>query len=135
MSTYNPFALINGEYGGMQSLDAFAAGPIAAGAAAGIGTAIVGKGIDILGEYVRQRLGMPTSIAPVGQYGSQGPLVIGTTPIRSVSTASFYGKRKRMNVCNPRALRRAIRRVKGFNKLAGKSFTFEKKVRIKKRRR
>lgn len=51
------------------------------------------------------------------------------------------GRRRRMNVCNPRALRRAIRRTHGFAKLAMRTIHLvhpKKKVRFggfKKRRR
>jgi hypothetical protein len=52
-----------------------------------------------------------------------------------------HGTRRRMNVCNPRALRRAIRRTHGFSKLAMRTIHLvhpKKKVRFggfKKRRR
>lgn len=35
-----------------------------------------------------------------------------------------FGRRRRMNVCNPRALRRAIRRAAGFSKLAKRVLRF-----------
>jgi hypothetical protein len=44
-------------------------------------------------------------------------------------------KHRRMNVLNARALRRSIRRVQGFSKFARKSFVFEKRVKMKKRKR
>lgn len=40
-------------------------------------------------------------------------------------------RNRRMNVANPRALRRSMRRVKGFEKLARKTISFTKRVRIK----
>lgn len=57
---------------------------------------------------------------------------------RLTSGTPIFGrprKRRRMNVCNARALRRSIRRVQGFSKFARRSFQLEKRVRIKKRRR
>jgi hypothetical protein len=39
-------------------------------------------------------------------------------PTTAYHYGSAYGRRRRMNVCNPRALRRAIRRTHGFAKLA-----------------
>lgn len=44
-------------------------------------------------------------------------------------------RRRRMNVLNPRALRRSMRRVQGFAKFATKTISFTKRVRMKKRRR
>ena len=41
-------------------------------------------------------------------------------------------RNRRMNVANPRALRRSMRRVQGFEKLARRTITFTKRVRIKK---
>jgi len=40
-------------------------------------------------------------------------------------------RNRRMNVANPRALRRSMRRVKGFEKLARRTISFTKRVRIK----
>lgn len=41
-------------------------------------------------------------------------------------------RNRRMNIANPRALRRAMRRVQGFEKLAKRTITFTKRVRMKK---
>lgn len=40
-------------------------------------------------------------------------------------------RNRRMNIANPRALRRSMRRVKGFEKLARRTISFTKRVRIK----
>ena len=40
-------------------------------------------------------------------------------------------RNRRMNIANPRALRRSMRRVKGFEKLARKTISFTRRVRIK----
>lgn len=44
-----------------------------------------------------------------------------------------YVRNRRMNIANPRALRRAMRRVSGFEKLAKRTISFTKRTRIKKR--
>jgi hypothetical protein len=44
-------------------------------------------------------------------------------------------KRRRMNVLNPRALRRSMRRVSGFAHFARRTITFTHRVHMKKRRR
>ena len=43
-------------------------------------------------------------------------------------------RNRRMNVANPRALRRSMRRVQGFEKLARRTITFTIRVRMKKRK-
>jgi len=42
-------------------------------------------------------------------------------------------RNRRMNIANPRALRRAMRRVQGFEKLAKRTITFTRRTKIKKR--
>lgn len=41
-------------------------------------------------------------------------------------------RNRRMNVTNPRALRRAMRRVQGFEKMAKRTITFTRRTRMKK---
>lgn len=48
------------------------------------------------------------------------------------ATRSRWVRNRRMNVANPRALRKAMRRVQGFEKLAKRTISFTKRVRIKK---
>ena len=43
-------------------------------------------------------------------------------------------RNRRMNIANPRALRRAMRRVQGFEKLAKRTIQFTRRVKMKKRR-
>lgn len=50
-----------------------------------------------------------------------GPLVSRGTAMQAAPRMSSGRRGHRMNVCNPRALRRAIRRAKGFEKLALRS--------------
>ncbi len=46
-------------------------------------------------------------------------------------TRSRWVRNRRMNIANPRALRKAMRRVQGFEKLAKRTISFTKRVRIK----
>jgi len=48
------------------------------------------------------------------------------------ATGTRWVRNRRMNIANPRALRKAMRRVQGFEKLAKRTITFTKRVRIKK---
>ena len=48
------------------------------------------------------------------------------------ATRSRWVRNRRMNVANPRALRKAMRRVQGFEKLAKRTISFTKRVRIRK---
>jgi len=43
-------------------------------------------------------------------------------------------RNRRMNVANPRALRKAMRRVQGFEKLAKRTIQFTRRVKMKKRK-
>ena len=43
-------------------------------------------------------------------------------------------RNRRMNVANPRALRKAMRRVQGFEKLARRTIVFTRRVKMKKRK-
>ncbi len=47
-------------------------------------------------------------------------------------TGTRWVRNRRMNVANPRALRKAMRRVQGFEKLAKRTIQFTRRVRIKK---
>jgi len=85
-----------------------AAGVVGTGAALGAGSSLT--------ETILNRLLSGSSAARAG--GAYG-----------------FRRRRRMNYCNARALRRSLRRVAGFSKFARKSFIFEKKVKIRKRRR
>lgn len=65
-----------------------------------------------------------------------------TTPGRSVLPGYTVGrdgsirrKGRRMNMLNPKALRRGMRRVQGFARFAKKTISFTQRVKMKKRRR
>ena len=47
-------------------------------------------------------------------------------------TQSRWVRNRRMNVANPRALRKAMRRVQGFEKLAKRTIQFTRRVKMKK---
>lgn len=48
------------------------------------------------------------------------------------ATRSRWVRNRRMNVANPRALRKAMRRVQGFEKLAKRTISFTRRVKMKK---
>ena len=47
--------------------------------------------------------------------------------------AGYCVRNRRMNIANPRALRRGMRRVQGFEKLAKRTISFTRRVKMKKR--
>ncbi len=47
-------------------------------------------------------------------------------------TRSRWVRNRRMNIANPRALRKAMRRVQGFEKLAKRTIQFTRRVKMKK---
>jgi len=50
------------------------------------------------------------------------------------SGEGYCVRNRRMNVANPRALRRGMRRVQGFEKLARRTISFTRRVKMKKRK-
>lgn len=48
------------------------------------------------------------------------------------ATRSRWVRNRRMNIANPRALRKAMRRVSGFEKLAKRTISFTRRVKMKK---
>jgi hypothetical protein len=98
----------------------------------GVGTAISIGGIaaGALGIINKQRagkgaspIGPPGFLDPFGQYGGTpgqsiggGPATTGYGP--AAGGYGYGGRRRRINPTNPRALRRAISRVKSFRKLS-----------------
>jgi len=60
----------------------------------------------------------------------------GTCPVGyhpEKSGQNYCVRNRRMNVANPRALRRGMRRVQGFEKLARRTITFTRRTKLKKR--
>lgn len=92
--------------------------------AATIGTTAVGAAA---GQFIAPRApalpaaSLPPSLSPAYK---PRPGVKGKLQRLLPGGESGYIKRRRMNVTNPRALRRAIRRAQGFAKLAKKVLTF-----------
>jgi len=50
------------------------------------------------------------------------------------SGEGYCVRNRRMNIANPRALRRGMRRVQGFEKLARRTITFTRRVKMRKRK-
>ncbi len=111
------------------------AAPIAAGGALGLTVANYG--------------GPAAPLQGLPGYGATGPAMYGTGgaafgppggPAGGLPRGYHWAKdgsgravrNRRMNVANPRALRKAMRRVQGFEKLAKRTITFTKRVRMKK---
>ena len=64
-------------------------------------------------------VGAPAGVTPAGYHLDK-------------KTRTRWVRNRRMNVANPRALRKAMRRVQGFEKLAKRTIQFTRRVRIKK---
>ncbi len=77
-------------------------------------------------------------------FTATGPGVLPGGGITGYATPSGYHlakdgsgrlvRNRRMNIANPRALRRAMRRVQGFEKLARRTISFTRRVKMKKRK-
>ena len=100
-------------------------------------------GVSVQGAYQRQQIvkykypraiaGQPPP-APPGPYAGAG---MGACPSGYHYAKDGSGRmvrNRRMNVANPRALRRSMRRVQGFEKLAKRTIQFTRRVKMKKRR-
>jgi len=70
-------------------------------------------------------------VLPAG--GRGGPLVPSGFHFAKDGSGKLV-RNRRMNVANPRALRRSMRRVQGFEKLARRTISFTRRVKMKKRR-
>ena len=66
--------------------------------------------------------------------GGRGGTLIPTGWHLDKKTGTYLVRNRRMNVANPRALRRSMRRVQGFEKLARRTIQFTRRVKMKKRR-
>lgn len=88
------------------------------------GTAMMkGAGTSLIRRGVAAVKGHPV-LSAAGAAGAIGAGAMATSPsLRRAAGRMLIGgkRRRRMNVCNPRALRRAIRRTHGFAKLAMKT--------------
>jgi len=100
-------------------------------------------GVSVQGAYQRQAVvpyKYPRAIA--GQVRPPTPGTPAGYMPGAVPSGYHYAKdgsgrlvrNRRMNVANPRALRRSMRRVQGFEKLAKRTIQFTRRVKMKKRR-
>ena len=120
------------------------------GAAIGgpVGAAIVGGTAGVaLGKSLVPVTGAPPAPPSMPGVGMIQPVVAGITQgvlagraMGGVCPSGYHPakdgsgrcvRNRRMNVANPRALRRSMRRVKGFEKLARRTISFTRRVRIK----
>ncbi len=87
------------------------------------GTQVVGQYLPRLpGAVARGAAGMPGGVAgacPSGYHLAK-------------DGSGRWVRNRRMNVANPRALRKAMRRVQGFEKLAKRTIQFTRRVKMKK---
>jgi hypothetical protein len=99
-------------------------------AAIGLGKKLLGKVAPKAGAAIGKVFGRGGSkIGPVLKKGGGIVAAGGAFEIGSRAAGKAFGggdgtKRRRMNVTNPKALRRAIRRAHGFAKLARKVLSF-----------
>jgi len=77
-------------------------------------------------------IGQPPMFLPPGGAAQGGVMPAGFHQAKDGS--GRYVRNRRMNIANPRALRRAMRRVQGFEKLAKRTITFTRRTRLKKRK-
>ncbi len=82
------------------------------------------------GLMVAQGLGAAAA-GFVGAQQAAGACAAGYHPRKDKRLPFKCVRNRRMNIANPRALRRGMRRVKGFEKLARRTISFTKRVRIK----
>ncbi len=88
----------------------------------------------------------PSQTIPGVKYGGirpgpPGKQLASIGPLGQCPTGYHYAKdgsgrlvrNRRMNIANPRALRRAMRRVQGFEKMAKRTIQFTRRVKMKKR--
>ena len=84
---------------------------------------------------VPQFVGAPMGTRRTGRAGPVAPDATGCCP-RGFHMAKQGPPRcvrnRRMNIANPRALRRSMRRVQGFEKLARRTISFTRRVKMKK---
>jgi len=118
---------------------------VAAAAGAGaveVGTQVMGPSImpsapvsmpggAIPGSGMMLPMAQPRGARAVVGIAPGGVCPVGYHPRKSDGAVCV--RNRRMNVANPRALRRGMRRVQGFERLARKTIRFTKRVKMKKR--
>lgn len=92
-------------------------------------------GISLSGGVMVPGRGPLPPFAPggVGQAGRGGTMMPSGYHYAKDGSGRLV-RNRRMNVANPRALRRSMRRVQGFEKLAKRTIQFTRRVKMKKRR-
>jgi len=120
-------------------------GGVLGGVAAAPGTAVtVGAPPPVPGAGAMPGGGLLPAIGQVAGGALVGAIGAGMAP--GVCPVGFHPRKdkrlpfkcvrnRRMNIANPRALRRGMRRVQGFEKLARKTISFTRRVKMKKRSR
>lgn len=96
----------------------------------------IGLGLQAPGAGARGP-SMPGWVSPTTAGMTAVPGQMGTCPSGYHFAKDGSGRlvrNRRMNVANPRALRRSMRRVQGFEKLAKRTIQFTRRVRMKKRK-
>ena len=91
-------------------------------------------GVPVKYKYPRAIRGQPPQVGLGPQAAAAG---MGGCPSGYHYAKDGSGRmvrNRRMNVANPRALRRSMRRVQGFEKLAKRTIQFTRRVKMKKRR-
>ena len=84
---------------------------------------------------VPQFRGQPMTAPRGGRAGAVAASATGCCPVGFHLAKDGSGRcvrNRRMNVANPRALRRSMRRVQGFEKLAKRTISFTRRVKMKK---
>jgi len=117
--------IIGGVIGGTASTAVVPAAPAAPpvpGGAAMPGAGYLPAAGAVIGGAIAGYQGaqVPAGVCPAGYHPRKDKRL----PFKCV-------RNRRMNIANPRALRRGMRRVKGFEKLARRTISFTKRVRIK----
>jgi hypothetical protein len=98
------------------------AAPAAAGAAAGAGvTAAIKSGAKKVGGFALKH----PVLTGAGAAGAGAMIGAGATAMTERLLRGGGRKHRRMNPCNPRALRRALRRAHAFSKFARKAIRVE----------
>jgi len=86
------------------------------------------------GGLVRRVLGGVVHAVPISRRALPGTRSGAPSAGAAGAGAMVMHRRRRMRVTNPRALRRAMRRVFGFARLAHQTISFTKRVKMRRRR-
>lgn len=107
-------------------------GPRVVGQVTMPGGASFGGGIEFPSRTPKGRRYGPAIAGPTAAGPAAGAIPSGWHWEKSGK--GYLVRNRRMNVANPRALRRSMRRVQGFEKLARRTITFTRRVKMKKRK-